>query len=334
MMAGASSSRGARVRSHAMRRLAILGLALLFGFAPPPAKGPAHGPPAATPNETATKPTKPASVLTRVAFIGASATAGFGVVAKDPEEKLPLVPVPLAASFEGVVAKPIATYDLGSSFFFMDPGGTGRKEVDKALGHDATLVVATDFLFWYVYGADDGRGGPLRSEAARLDKLELGLAELDRFPAGTPIIVGDIPDMHRAVGKMISSTQMPKAETLAKANERIRAWAKGREQVLVFPLAATVDDLNAGKTIEVGGQRFEPGKGRLIQSDELHPTFRGSVAVAFAIAQDLKAACGERFDASLAKDESTAVEAARKAARGILDARAKPEQAEPARAGG
>ena len=60
----------------------------------------------------------------------------------------------------------------------------------------------------------------------------------------------------------------------------------------------------------------------------------GVFAPFFAGAQDLKAACGERFDASLAKDESTAVEAARKAARGILDARAKPEQAEPARAGG
>lgn len=261
-------------------------------------------------------------LLDRVAFIGASATAGFGVISTDPEAKSPVVPVSFAACFRGICTRPIETYDLGSSFFFANPGGTGRSALERALDRRATLVVGVDFLFWYVYGADDGRGGRLENEAARLDKLELGLAQLDRIPKETPIVLGDLPNMESAVGKMLSRSQMPAAETIAKANTRIAAWAEARGNVILFPLADLVTDLKAGKSITVGGVEFVPTAGRLIQSDDLHPTFRGSLAMGFLLAEKLKSHYGDALGLVYPSDEVIAAQRARDAARQDLDQRA------------
>ena len=68
--------------------------------------------------------------------------------------------------------------------------------------------------------------------------LERGLAQLNRIvDAGVPLVVGDVPDMSLAVGKMLSKAQMPKLETITLANERIRAWAKDKPRVAILPLA-------------------------------------------------------------------------------------------------
>jgi hypothetical protein len=171
----------------------------------------------------------------------------------------------------------------------------GSAQVDATLTQEprVTMVFADDFLFWFVYGALSADRTPIKDESQRLQLLERGLAQLNRIvEAGVPLVVGDVPDMSLAVGKMLSKAQMPKLETIALANERIRAWAKDKPRVAVLPLAKLVDDLRSGKPFEAGRRSWsEEVDGALIQRDQLHPTFTGSVALLACTEQ----AANERF---------------------------------------
>jgi hypothetical protein len=195
--------------------------------------------------------------------------------------------------------------------------------MDLAVEMHPSLVIAIDYLFWYVYGDDDGRGQRLKNEADRLGKLELGLQQLDRLDATTPLVVGDISDMSRAVGKMISASQMPDVDIIKKANERIRAWAEKRGHVVVFPLADLVEQLKSGKPVTMGGITFASDKGRLIQSDDLHPTMRGSIALALAIAERVNAAFAGEQKINVVADEASATKRLAEAAAALVDARLK-----------
>ncbi|MDZ4754946.1 MAG: hypothetical protein SGJ11_10690 [Phycisphaerae bacterium] len=279
--------------------------------------------------------TETSQLLRRVAFIGASATAGFGVVAVDPDGKKPLVPMPLSAAFAGSITSPTETLDFGSPLFFLSPATSGTTQVDRSIAQAPTLVIAVDFLFWFGYGADDGRGGPLRSEADRLEKLDIGLEQLERFPASTPIVIGDFPDMSRAVGKMISASQMPKLETLEKLNAKLTAWAASRPNVIQFSLSALVEKLKSGATLTIAGMEFKQGGGRLIQSDQLHPTFRGAIALSLQVVDAIKQRFGAAMSIGVAPDESSARLRARERAEETLARRSKigvassPEKSQP-----
>jgi hypothetical protein len=266
----------------------------------------------------------PSKILERVAFIGASATAGFGAVALDPDGKEPLVPLPLAASFSGAIAQSTEVHDFGSGFFFMTPPATGRNQVTRALAIEPTLVVAVDFLFWFGYGADDGNGGWIDDENERLAKLELGLRELERIPSHVPVVIGDFPDMSRAVGKMLSKAQMPKPETLAKLNDRVKAWLADRPNVVQFSLGDLVERLKSNEPVDIGGLRFERSAGRLIQTDDLHPTSRGSLALGLRIAEVLRERFGDALPIEFTKTEADAARAARERAKDLLLRRMKP----------
>lgn len=227
-----------------------------------------------------------AALYARVQVIGASASAGFGV--RPPVERgAPgrLASVTLATIAQCAGNGSCRVKGDATGLFFGAPLPTGTEQVSALLAQDPrpTTVFAVDFLFWFTYGAlavDDGRA-PVTDESQRLRGLEAGLALLDRVvDAQIPLVVGDIPDMSPAVGKMLSRAQMPKAETLAKANERIRAWAEGKPRVAVLPLARLVDDLRSGKPFEAGRRSWsEEADGPLIQRDQLHPTFAGTVAL-------------------------------------------------------
>jgi hypothetical protein len=306
--------------------LAVCGPSVVRGQAP---TAPATPPPAVVskPRESEARPEHP--LLRSVVFVGASATAGFGVVLPDPDKKERSVTLPLAASFAGAVTE-IATETgprtFGSGLFFLSPVVTGGAQVDRALELKPTLVVAVDFLFWYGYGNDNGKGGRVERESERLEKLELGFRQLERFGTEIPIVVGDFPNMERAVGKMISRDQMPEQETLRQLNERFHAWAKERPNVILFPLAELVEALKSEEVVEIAGQRFEKSKGRLIQSDDLHPTARGSIALGLRIAEALNAwmqsTPADEKPLSLAADELSATQRAHAAAQAILARRA------------
>lgn len=270
------------------------------------AAGSKPGPvPAATPIEA---PADSARVLDRVVAIGASATAGFGVVSSDRSRpELGSFPVSLAAAIGAVFEPKVSTVDLGSGFFFLEPSVVGGKAVDKAIEAKPTCVVAIDFLFWFVYGGDDGKGGPLANESARLDKLELGLRMLERLPPEIPLVVGDLPDMRDAVGKILSPSQVPTPVTLAKANERVLAWIAKRPNAFHFRLADTTSKLSRGEVVLVAGVAVEPRPNApLLQPDRLHPTFRGTVTLGLQVADTLAAAFGAPVAARVVRDETVA----------------------------
>ena len=79
-----------------------------------------------------------ARLFDRVAVLGASVSAG-------------LAAPPVAASIKAGLPADAAVLDVASVLFFQDPFANGRAQVDAALAHRPTVVVALDFLFWFAY---------------------------------------------------------------------------------------------------------------------------------------------------------------------------------------
>ena len=225
----------------------------------------------------------------RVAVIGASASAGFGCVMREKRES-----DDYALGFRLIdmvrLACPeldIVSTDMSSGFFFLSPIKNGATAAKRAADFKPDCVVALDFLFWYCYGDDSPKGGALANESERLEKLELGLRELEKFDV--PVLVGDITDMSPAVGKMLSAAQMPARETLAKANARFADWAKGRANVRILPLADMQRQLMEERALEIRGVRLESTReAPLLQRDDLHPAPHGMAGLACAVAAELK----------------------------------------------
>ena len=263
----------------------------------------------------------------RVAVIGASASAGFGCVFREKRGD-----GDYAASFRLIdmvrLACPeleLLTSDLSSGFFFMAPVRNGEKAATRAREFRPDCVVALDFLFWYCYGDDAPDGTAVKSEAQRLEKLELGLKQLEGFEV--PVLVGDIPDMSRAVGKMLSSMQVPSADTLRKANDRFAQWAKSRPNVRVVPLAAMQRQLMEERALDIAGGRITATKDApLLQRDDLHPAPHGMAGLACAVAEELKSACASVAPASEGCDPDPTETVER--ARGTLKPARRPVQRE------
>ncbi|MFM7260561.1 MAG: hypothetical protein ACKO3W_08155 [bacterium] len=278
------------MRSNRLFRVALALAASLTALTPALARftteSTAAPPASATPASAAAH-----SAPLRVAVIGASASAGFGCSWRETRDD-----GDYSGSFRLAdmlkLACPdlkIVTTDASSGFFFLAPVANGAKAAKRARDFKPDCIVALDFLFWYCYGDDGPEGGALRAESDRLVKLEKGLAELATFDV--PVVVGDIPDMSRAVGKMLSARQMPSPDTLAKANERFLAWAKERTNVRVVPLAHMQRQLMEEGALEIGADRLVATKNApLLQRDELHPTPQGLAGLACAVAIEVKSA--------------------------------------------
>jgi hypothetical protein len=231
--------------------------------------------------------TETSSLLQRVAVVGASASSGFGArvdlangptVTRTKADFATVLDATLTAEHEPVVGH-------ASMLFFRNPTRAGPSLLGKALDAEPTLVVGIDFLFWFGYGSGT-RQDPIRSEAQRLEMLEIGLKLLERVEC--PLIVGDFPDMSPAIGLMLSRSQMPKPETLEALNGRVRAWAATRPRVTVFPLATLVERMRSEGAFTVGGHEWPAGSSKLLmQRDRLHPTAQGLVALAQAVGDEV-----------------------------------------------
>ena len=197
------------------------------------------------------------SLFERVAVIGASASAGFGLEVR------------LGGVVEAALGdRAVEVLDAGDSFFFTSPASRGQAAVDKALAFEPTLVLARDFPVWFAYGD--------RPDGQRAASLERGLAQLDRLKC--PMIVGGIPDMADAVGIMLTREQVPSEEAQLELDAKVRAWAEERDTVAFFDLrrghAQTVD----GEATALGVP-WPPDDEDALQGDELHPTDAGLVGL-------------------------------------------------------
>ena len=233
----------------------------------------------------------------RIAVVGASASDGFGVSVRadaPPVDSTAKKPIPIRMNLsdvlryaaktttDGTTSQPVIMHHYSSGFFFMNPGPTGRGEIYRALKIKPTLVLGLDFLFWYVYGTVTAEGKPMATGADRLSNLELGLEQLDRIVnAGIPLVIADIADMHDAIGKMLSENQVPDVQTIENANTRIMEWVKARPLVKIMPLSQILETLKKGGSIDLAGKSWNPAElGELLQDDQLHPTFAGTVVIA------------------------------------------------------
>ena len=208
-------------------------------------------------------------------MIGASVSAGFQLSAN------------LASALEAsIVGEGSTTQTFANSLFFLNPLDVGEAEVDQALEHDPTLVVAVDFLFWYGYGGMNAEGAALEEETERLELLEEGLEQLEEFEC--PLVISDFPDMSASVGRMLTRRQMPAPETLTALSKRVRAWAENRPHVIVLPFAQLVHDLGSNEPLKIGRHEWPGGSTRrLLQRDRLHPTLEGLCGIALLVADQL-----------------------------------------------
>lgn len=224
----------------------------------------------------------------RIAIVGASATAGYGVNiiteyeegARD-ERGIDLADIFMASHDE----KDLVFMDLGSSFFFTRPISYAQTSVQRAEQWNADIVLGIDFLFWCLYGTDDGKGGRLKDESQRLEKLEMGLKALEELDI--PVVIGNIPDMTRIGGYMLSQSQRPKIETLKKANERVMEWANEHPNIVITDLHDFIRKIHAKESFRIGEHTWdlENEEIAIIGDDQLHPTLDGLIALAQALDQ-------------------------------------------------
>ena len=211
------------------------------------------------------------ALLDRVAVIGASVSAGFGLNADDKK-----APLNLARVIEAdLLAKHAPVLDASSEMTFLDTLGSSKSAVAALAKHDPTLVVALDYLFWFGYGSTWG------GEKGRLDALELGLKSLEGLTC--PVLLGDFPDMSSALKakrKILPPQAVPDPATLAKLNERLGVWAKEHANVIVVPVSKLMGALLAGDEMRVGPNLWRKGTvSGLLQDDGLHPTLEGTTGM-------------------------------------------------------
>jgi len=209
--------------------------------------------------------------------IGASMSDGMGLETN------------LAGVLEVMLQGERAPVDSASStFLFANPVELGGEMLAEARAARPTLLVATDFLFWFGYGTMNAEQGLLVSESERLVLLDSALVQLEAFDC--PIVVADYPNMEDAVGKMLLEAQLPEPQTLVALSERVRAWAAERSDVIVVPMDRIVREMRAGKAFTIGRHAWpEESTERMLQEDQLHPTIEGLCAIAHWIADALVA---------------------------------------------
>ena len=219
------------------------------------------------------------SVWSRVVVIGASASAGF--VLTEPFGGTNTARCKLHHYLDAAIAAPHAPVkNLATALFFLSPDAMAEHEVAAATNSQPTLVVATDFLFWFCYGQGD-------SDAERAEHFEAGLHALEKIRC--PLLVGDIPDASSATNTgIISAEQVPSEIARLAANARLKKWAAKHPNVTLVPLAEFMRATKADEEIKLHGITLPAGKTRaFLQADGLHPNTRGAAVLALGVLEAL-----------------------------------------------
>ena len=215
------------------------------------------------------------SVWSRVVVIGASASAGF--VLSEPFGGPNTAECKLHHYLDAAIAVPHAPVkNFATALFFLSPDAMAVQETESATNNQPTLVVATEFMFWFCYGQGD-------TDAARAAHFEMGLRALEKIHC--PLLVGDIPDAASATNTGIIGAEMVPSETARRAaNARLRQWAAAHQQVTIVPLAEFMRAVKADEAIKIHDFTLPAGQTRaLLQADGLHPNARGAAVLSLGV---------------------------------------------------
>lgn len=222
--------------------------------------------------------TKPIT-LERVAVTGASVTAGWGLQTPPIKGDFGGYPINLKHIVDAMILTPheeVAYF--GEQKFFTRPVVYGSKLIDEIIEYDPTLIVAVDYLFWFAYG-NVGFAG----EKYRINKFKEGLSILENIQSH--LIIGNIPDVRKAIGKVLSASQVPTVETIRKMNNMLRSWALLHPNVKVLNVYELYKALLDDATLTTSSYTWPAGsQEKLLQKDMLHTTFEGTVAVSLVVA--------------------------------------------------
>jgi len=245
-------------------------------------------------DDPATAMTDPPPPFRRIAVIGASASAGFGVSleVRIDAERTRIEGITLGDVLQESGRGRLVILDLASSGFFTNPMRIGAASIERTRQWAPDLTIGLDFLFWYVYGSVDAKASPEQVRQVRLRDLEAGLAQLDRL--GMPIVIGEVPDMSPAIGGMLSRRQVPSPGTLVAVNERIRSWAGEREDVVVVPLVQLTEGLRGEAALVIGEWTWDTDREDLdlLLPDRLHPSLDGLIALAQSVSHSIERSPG------------------------------------------
>ncbi len=225
------------------------------------------------------------SPFARVVVMGASVSDGFGVRLRAtlPDGRRPTATVSLCTVLQAACTdKQSQFHDLSTDMYFLDPAGTAQRTAAEAIAKKPTLVLAIDWLFWNGYGVRGLRDAPLVTCEDRLALLDHALQQLQPLAAqGIPIVLGDFPDMHTAIGGgMLSEEMVPSADCVSQLNVRVQAWCATRPNVALMKLSEVVQCAVNKTPVTVCGRTWNEAElGPLMQSDRLHPTLNGSILI-------------------------------------------------------
>jgi hypothetical protein len=215
----------------------------------------------------------------RVVVIGASASDGFLMAepAGGPRSPRYRLTTYLDAALDAP-HPPIQAFT--NRLMFKAPVMIADMEVRGAREAKPTLLIALDFLFWFLYGH-------IETEDARLASIERGFAFLDEFKC--PLVVGDFPDASAAIGTMLRPEQVPHAATRLAANRRLAAWAAERNHVRLVSLSTFMSAAQQNAAYALPSFQWSKGQTRaLLQHDAMHPECLGCAALSVGIFEALQ----------------------------------------------
>ncbi len=173
--------------------------------------------------------------------------------------------------------------NLGKRFCFLHPLGISHKQVTDTLESKPSVIIAVDQLFWQLYGK-------FSSSEQRLKTFQAALKKLD--PITCPLVIGNIPDASHSLGKMLAASQIPDMETIDTANKILNAWVKKRTNTAIIDLAAFMKCSVSNQEIKLKHITYPAGTTKkFLQTDMLHPTAAGAMALSYAVIESLQTIC-------------------------------------------
>ncbi len=226
-------------------------------------------------------------LLSRPVVIGASLSDGY-----DHKERLggpKSDALALDLYLQQVVKLPTGKItNFSNRFCFVYPLGISHRQVADALGTKPSVIIAVDQLFWQLYGN-------FASTEQRLSTFKSALSKLDSITC--PLVIGNIPDASRSINKMLARSQVPKIDTINKANMILETWAKKRKKTAIIDIATFMKLCVSNKEIKLKNITYPEGTTKnFLQTDMLHPTAPGVKAISYAVIEALQTICDLKDD--------------------------------------